>query len=155
RRLPSRSSSGNGDDDAIPEFAACFTKGLPHNRLGIGDPAAIHALIAALRAGDAERLEQVPLRGFAHLAEPQPAFAYDLVGCDSSQLSLPPAPRFASAEQGGELVELYWHALLRDVPFADYPAHPLVQEACEDLSRMSDFRGPKDNGRVTPATLFR
>jgi hypothetical protein len=30
-----------------------------------------------------------------------------------------------------------------------------VAEAAEDLSRFSDFRGPKEGGRVTPATLFR
>jgi hypothetical protein len=53
------------------------------------------------------------------------------------------------------MVELYWKALLRDAPFADYPTNPLVQQAANDLSRLSDFRGPKVNGRVTPDTLFR
>jgi membrane-associated phospholipid phosphatase len=66
-----------------------------------------------------------------------------------------PAPALASAEQAGELVEHYWQAVLRDVPFAQYESHPLAKQAAEELSSMSDFRGPKQNGRVTPQTLFR
>jgi hypothetical protein len=119
------------------------------------DPAAYQLLLAAIASEDPQQFEQIPLGGFVRLADPQAAFAYDLVGCDSSQLGVPPAPRVDSAEQAGELVELYWHALLRDVPFADYATDPLVAEACADLSRLSVFHGPKDQGRVTPATLFR
>src|SRR5262249_48117177 len=68
---------------------------------------------------------------------------------------LPPAPAFASAEQAGEMVELYWMALTRDVPFSEYDTHPLTQAAAVDLSRLSDFRGPKVGGQVTTGTLFR
>src|SRR5215471_16203774 len=35
------------------------------------------------------------------------------------------------------------------------PPPRLASAASDDLSRMSDFRGPKENGRVTPHTLFR
>ena len=97
----------------------------------------------------------MPLGGYARLANPQAALAFDLVGPDPSQLAVPPAPRFASAELAGEMVELYWHALLRDVPFATYGSNLWVGRACENLSRLSDFRGPKRDGRVTPETLFR
>jgi hypothetical protein len=68
---------------------------------------------------------------------------------------MPPAPAFASAEVAGEMAELYWMSLLRDVPFEQYDSHPIAVAACDDLSRMSDFRGPKQSGRVTPQTLFR
>lgn len=46
-------------------------------------------------------------------------------------------------------------ALTRDVPFADYASNGLVQQAAADLSRFSDFRGPKAGGQVTTGTLFR
>jgi hypothetical protein len=65
------------------------------------------------------------------------------------------APAFASAEEAGEMVELYWMALLRDVNFLDYETNPIALKAAGDLSRLSDFRGPKVGGQVTPQTLFR
>jgi hypothetical protein len=70
-------------------------------------------------------------------------------------LKLRPAPAFASAQEAGEMVELYWMALLRDINFADYESSAMAQAAAEDLSKMSDFRGPKVRGAVTTQTLFR
>ncbi len=90
--------------------------------------------------------------------------AYDLEGTDPAQLaivennarrSFRAAPAFASAEAAGEMVELYWMSLLRDVPFDVYDTNALAQAAANDLSNMSDFRGPKIGGRVTTQTLFR
>jgi hypothetical protein len=86
---------------------------------------------------------------------PQSGIAYDLEGLDSHQFTQPPAPRFHSAWEAGEIVENYWMALLRDVPYTDYATHPLALAACADLSSMLDFRGPKVGGQVTPETLFR
>lgn len=53
------------------------------------------------------------------------------------------------------MVELYWHALTRDIPFFNYGSDALVANAAADLSAMSDFRGPKSGGKVTRETLFR
>jgi hypothetical protein len=64
-------------------------------------------------------------------------------------------PTFSSAAIAGEIIELYWQALTREVPFAAYVTHPLTNAAATDLSKCSDFRGPKADGVVTPATLFR
>jgi hypothetical protein len=89
------------------------------------------------------------------LVNPGSGYAFDLEGTDSHQLKLAPAPAFASAQEAGEMAELYWMALLRDVNFADYETNSLAQAACTDLSKMSDFRGPKASGAVTPQTLFR
>jgi hypothetical protein len=53
---------------------------------------------------------------------------------------------------------VYWQSLLRDVPLTelrDDTESPDVLAACEELTRLSDFRGPKNGGRVTPSTLFR
>lgn len=155
RRVPVVAPEPNGDEAELPNYAASFTKALPHDDLGIVDPRAYQALLNALDEGSDEAFESVPLGGYARLENPHAAFSLDLLGPDPSQLGLPPAPRFASAEAAGEMVELYWHALLRDVPFSAYESHPLVARACEDLSRLSDFRGPKLEGAVTPHTLFR
>jgi len=77
-------------------------------------------------------------------------------GPDSPATSLVTTPPpIASAAKAAETIELYWEAYLRDVPFADYNVNPVVQQACNDLSRLSDFRGPKIGGAVTPQSLFR
>lgn len=109
----------------------------------------------ALDDRDPERLETVPLGGFVKLANPQAAWAFELIGPDASQLATPAPPSFSSAEQAAEMVELYWHALLRDVPFAEYPQHELAGRACADLTRQADAVGARHEGRVTAGTLFR
>jgi membrane-associated phospholipid phosphatase len=76
-------------------------------------------------------------------------------GLDSHQFSMRAAPAFSSPEEAGEMVELYWMAMLRDVNFLDYETHPFARLAAEDLSRLSDFHGPKQGAKVTPQTLFR
>ncbi|HYU31668.1 MAG TPA: vanadium-dependent haloperoxidase [Thermoanaerobaculia bacterium] len=145
----------NGDESNLPRRIACYSKGLPHDKNGEPDLKAYDVLLKALKSGEPEDFERVPLGGFVKLANPQAALAFDLVGPDGCQVALAPPPGFSSAEQASELVELYWHALARDIPFAEYGANPLIQQAAEDLSRQSAFQGPREGGRVTPATLFR
>jgi hypothetical protein len=91
------------------------------------------------------------------LVDPQAGLAFDLEGTDSHQLAIAPAPALASAWRAGEAVEVYWQALLRDVPFSQYAASPLAAAAIADLNDLSDFRGPRNSstGKVTAATLFR
>ncbi len=155
RAIPDSGQASNGDEESLPRRIACFTKCLPHNDLGEVDAAAYDLLLAALRSGEQDAFERIPLGGYRKLSNPQAAYASDLVGCDPSQLALAAPPRFDSAEQAAEMVELYWQALLRDVPFAQYETHPLAAAACEDLSRLSALSGPRRAGGVTPDTLFR
>lgn len=155
RRLNAEAQSTNRDEDRLPDRIACYSKGLPHDRLGTVDPKAYEIYLRALNSGKPEDFERIPLGGFVKLANPQAALAFDLMGPDSSQLHCPPAPGFDSAEQAGELIELYWQALARDVPFAEYGSHPLTLRAAEELSSLSDFHGPRRDGTVTSGTLFR
>lgn len=155
RRLGAGKPSANRDEDDLAERLACYSKGLPHDARGLVDSKAYDVYLRALRSGKPEDFERIPLGGFVKLANPQAAYAFDLLGPDSSQLHCVPAPGFASAEQAGEMIELYWHALLRDVPFAEYPSNPQVRKAAEELSGLADFRGPRRDGKVTPETLFR
>ncbi|HLM46001.1 MAG TPA: vanadium-dependent haloperoxidase, partial [Myxococcaceae bacterium] len=145
----------NGDEQLYPDHMANFTKALPHDDKGHVVAGAYEALLKAMETGAPEDFEAIPLGGTRKLVNPQSAFAYDLMGADSHHLTMPPAPSFASAEAAGEMVELYWHALTRDVPFDAYATDPLIQQAAASLSSLSDFRGPKDGGRVTAANIFR
>jgi hypothetical protein len=159
RAIPPMPQPDNGDEERYPTKIASFSKGLPHDRHGEVDLKAYAALLRALRSGEPEEFERIPLGGPADsrrtLVNPQAALAFDLEGPDSHALAIPPAPRFAGAEVAGEMVEDYWMALLRDIPFARYDHHPLTRRAARELGSLSAFRGPAIDGRVTPRTLFR
>ncbi len=145
----------NGDEEAYPNKIASYTKGLPHNERGEVDLAAYAALVKALDTGQPADFEAIPLGGQLKFANPQAAYAFELEGPDPHQFVMPAPPAFKSAEIAGEMIELYWQALTRDVPFAEYGSHALTNAAAADLSKCSDFRGPKVNDGATPETLFR
>ena len=145
----------NPDEDRYLTRIASYSKGLPHNRLGEVDPVAYTALLAAIESGRHDAFELVPLGGTRRLVNPQAANAYAMEGADSHDFAVPAPPAFDSAQRAAEMAEVYWQALTRDVPFAEYENNALVAEAAADLTRMSDLRAPKDGVRVTPRTLFR
>ena len=147
--------TANGDEARYPNKIGNYSKGLPHNSLGEVDLTAYGALLTAVSSGKPADFEAIPLGGTLKLANPQGGLACELEGPDSHACVQPPAPRFDSAEIAGEMVELYWMALLRDVSFTEYATNADVAAACADLSGLSDFRGPKQGGAVTPATVFR
>ena len=155
RNLPSPSHATNGDDRRYWTFIASYSKGLPHNGLGEVDAAAYDLLQDALETGEPDDFALVPLGGVAKLSDPQAALAFQMDGADSHHLGIRVPPGFSSAEEAGEMAEVYWQALTRDVPFADYDVDPDIAAAAASLSLFSDFRGPKSGGHVTPATLFR
>ncbi len=145
----------NGDEAAYPNGIATFTKSLPHDDNGIADPAALQAMLNACQQGTSQAFEDVPEGGLLQFKNPMAAFAYTLEGPDSHDHYLPPPPTIASAEQASEAAEVYWQGLLRDVPFSQYASDPVVQAACDDLNRFTDFRGPRLGGLVTPQSIFR
>jgi len=141
--------------DGSPNYIANFSKGLPHNELGEVKPEAYKSLLKALESGKPQDFEAIQLGGGRKLTNPQAGLGFDLEGPDGHSLAIPPAPRIDSAQNSGEMVELYWMALLRDVNFTEYTTNSLVTEAAADLSKLSDCRAPKVGGKVTPATIFR
>jgi hypothetical protein len=165
QRLPIPNQVSNGDEARYTNKIGSYSKCLKHDPLtGEVDLAAYNAFVAALASSNPSALETLVANGHfgntnpatqRRLVNPQSAYAFDLEGTDSHQLAMPPAPAFASAEEAGEMAELYWMSLVRDIPFADWDTDPTVQAACDDLSSLSDFRGPKQGGQVTPQTLFR
>ncbi|WP_427037109.1 hypothetical protein [Cytobacillus pseudoceanisediminis] len=152
--VPQKEHSCNGDEQ-LPGKIGSYSKGLPHNSLGEVVSEAYEQYMEALKSGNPEDFESIPMGGKVKLSNPQASYVYDLIGPDCHQLNLSKPPAFSSALEAGEMAELYWQALTRDIPFRAYESDPLIAEAAGDLSGFSDFRGPKDNGKVTPETLFR
>jgi hypothetical protein len=154
-KKPSPSFPTNGDEDTYPNKIASYTKGMSHNDRGEVELPAYNAFLKALATGRHTDFEAVPLGGRVKFTNPQAAYASTVEGLNLRARALSVPPAFASAETASEMVELYWHALTRDIPFAEYGSHSMTARAAAELSRLSDFRGPKVNGVVTPTTLFR
>jgi hypothetical protein len=153
--VPPAQHPTNGDEDLYPNKIGTYTKGLPHNQLGEVNVAAYRTMLRALQGGRTFDFERIRLGDGRQLTNPQAGLAFEMQGPDSHHLTLAPPPSFNSAEEAGEMTEVYWQALTRDVNFLDYDTNPLTIAAATDLSNLSDFRGPKANGQVTTATLFR
>jgi membrane-associated phospholipid phosphatase len=148
----------NGDEDNYPAFAP-YSKGLKHNSYGEVDSASYKSYARALSTGKPSDFDAIVLGctdpGHKVLDNPQAGLAFDLEGKDSHATYLPPAPAFSSNEEAGEIIEDYWMALARDIPFSAYDTSSLGAQAAAELSSMTDFRGPTVNGHVTQGTLFR
>ena len=158
RFIPSSFTRGNnGDEVRYPNRIGSYSKALPHQANGEVVPAAYNLMLDALRTGNPAAFEQIPLGGTTKQTSPQAGYAFDLEGGDSFTFVQPPAPAFASRELAAEISENYWMALLRDVPFTDYPSNPIAAAAAADLTLYgADFKGPKTaGGQVTPNLLFR
>jgi hypothetical protein len=155
RNVPVPPQVDNGDEFLYPSRIGNFSKGLPHNSIGEVDPAAYDALLTAVTSGEPSDFANIPLGGTVKLAAPQGGLAFTLEGTDSGQLTSPPAPALSSAERAGEMVEDYWMALAREIPFSKYGSESITSMAIADLNKLSDFTGPTVNGQVTPGTLFR
>jgi membrane-associated phospholipid phosphatase len=164
-QVPIPPHPNNGDEERYPNKIGNSTKGLHHDS-NTGEVVLrdYDALIDAINSGKFADFEALATNGHLgcddparrrRFVNPMSGYAFDLEGTDSHQLPMPPAPAFASAQEAGEMVELYWMALLRDVNFDQYTTNPVAHAAAEDLSKLTDFRGPKEGGKVTPQTLFR
>ena len=155
RPLPAQIPNTDESAFANDNYIGNFTKNLPHDGLGQVDPAAYKTFLKACTTGSQADFEAITLGGTAPYASPQAGLVVNLDGVDSAAVTIPPAPTFSSAERAGEAVELYWHALCRDVPFSQYGSEPLSSAAIADLNNLSNFKGPKQGGQVTAQTLFR
>jgi len=136
---------------------ANFSKGLPHNERGEVHRDAYEALRKALRSGKQEDFEKIPLGTVngRKLTNPQAGLAFELQGPDPQAVTVPPAPRLDSKKNVGEMVELYWMALLRDVPFTRFADDKDVAAAAAELEKYRDVFDLPFVSRITPATVFR
>ncbi|MCU1251655.1 MAG: superfamily protein [Edaphobacter sp.] len=163
RAQPLPAHLSNGDEDLYEQKYGSYSKGLPHDNLGVVEPTAYRSFMKAIASGLPQDFQGITLGGTVKLVNPQGGLAFDLEGADSHALSIPPSPTVGSAERAAEMVELYWMAICRDVPFSDYATNPDTLAAIADLNTLSAFKGPRDsavvdaagNPQVTPQTLFR
>ncbi len=153
--LPLPAHPTNGDEERHPDRAGNHTKGLRHGADGVVDPGAYESLLRALRSGRPADFEAIEIGGTRRLVNPQGGLSFELEGIDPQLTEMPPPPPVLSEETAAEAVELYWMALLRDLPFSAYDRDPRAQAAAAELSALPAFRGPRVGGRVTTGTLFR
>lgn len=155
RDRPEQTSTSNGDEQLYANRIGSFSKCLPHNQLGEVDLNAYNAMVNALNSGQPGDFEAIPLGGTVKLANPQSGYCFSMQGADAAAIASPPPPAFSSAQTAAEMVEDYWLAITRDVPFSQYSSDPLIAQAAADLSKLSDYRAPKVNGQITPDVIFR
>jgi len=154
-RQPAASHPTNGDETSLPVYIGSFTKGLPHTQLGEVQPGTYETLLHALSTGAQADFESLDRGSGAKLVDPLSAFAYQMEGADSHCLGMAAPPAFSSADAAGEMVELYWQAIARDVPFTAYTTSSITQAAVADLNRLSAFHGTGAGSQVTTGNLFR
>ena len=152
KNLPQPVHQSNGDEERYPNKIGTFSKGLPHNRLGEVDQNAFQSLMYALTNQNPEDFERIQIGGTNQLKNPQSGLTFEMYGADASHLVEAPPPAFGSAEEASEIAENYWLALTRDINYSDYSQHHLTNAAGADLSRFSDFRGPKITRGVNRST---
>src|SRR5262249_43300762 len=153
----------NGDGARFTDFSALHSKALLHDGLGVPNANSYLSFKRALTTGLFSDFENIivgtPGGGpNSKLNGPQVALAFDLEGLDSHATVIPAAPSVASAITAAEQVEHYWGALLRDVPFAEYPKNSLVAQAVADMNNLSFLRSSQNFEfpfPVKPQNLFR
>jgi hypothetical protein len=151
----------NGDETSVApvidgdtvRYIGNFHKTLPHNEFGEVVAADYDLFVAACdtieSTGLPGTLESVP-RGVASgtmpffpnvpasicagpFINPMAGGANESVGPDPKSMNMISAPSVLSNGAAAEMVELYWMALLRDVPFADFGTNADVAAALADV----------------------
>ncbi len=153
----------NGDEQLYEDLRGNFGKGLKQitndTDSSLVDPEAYNSLLFALATGNSSDFDKIQMHltpAQRKLVTPQAGLDFNLAGPDSWIHSIIAPPAIASAEKAGEMVEVYEIALLRDFNLSyTAPISFTAQNAINALNALSDFKGPKEGGVVTPQTLFR
>lgn len=174
----------NGDFSTHPDRRGTFSKGLKHDPVtGRVDAAAMAAFEAALGQARTSVFSAIEaLDTNLHLGagmatrkwvNPVAGRAFSVVAGDPQQYGeevMPPAPEFGSEELSFEIIENYWMAHLRDVPFSGYESSALALQAATELTTFRNAAiaeraaagqpteplAPVDgSGNVSPRLLFR
>lgn len=160
----------NGDEQrfadlGLPGFGS-FTKALKHYENGLVVDSSFQSLLDALDQGTQEAFNNVILGGATatpatncdevaprRLVNPLNAYSFQLIGNNSNGSRMAAAPAFDSRNTAVDMVERYWMALCRDVPFDQYDTSDLIQDACSDLNNLG-FEA-EFGFECTPQTIFR
>jgi len=145
----------NGDEALYESGIANFTKGFGHNSFGEVDMGVYEDYLAAIKTGKRADFDALVMGGIEPLVDPQAGLAYDLETYDSSQNSIPPFDTLTSPGLAAQMIESYWQALTRDVPFSQYGTDSGIAAAVAELSGLSAYEGPRIGGNVTTQSVFR
>lgn len=173
QRFRRTKKNADGEDQNIPSLVNSFTKGLIHDPNGFVDnPADYEAFIRASDSGDIDeiaalKLSPKPASWLSNIAKTAKKFkptatnknadvrgwesmgtgqTFELEGPDPQALSIPPAPKLRSHELASEMVELYWMALLRDIPFTNFAGNTAVQNAAQHISSLEWIKNRQTDG---------
>jgi len=156
RANPVVSHPCNGEEALYADKGATFTKTLVHDSFGRVDPSSYNSLINALTTGNPLDFNSIIVGGPRHLVSPQSGLAFDPEGSDGHNFAVDPAPVMAGAQTAAEMVEMYWAALLRDVPFVNYASNNMAGNAAAELNLLPGYAGPRNTShQVTINELFR
>ena len=108
-----------------------------------------------MKTGKRADFDALTMGGTERLVDPQAGLAYDLETYDPSQNSIPPFDILTSPGLAAQMIEAYWDALARDVPFSQYGTDPTIAAAAGELTGLASFAGPRISGNVTPQSIFR
>ncbi len=184
----------NHDESLITSeipFIGNFHKTLPHNEYGEVDASAYREFkntCLQIEAGVPKNFEGVPkgplspifhsksdpdaILAGAKFTSPLSGAATETHGPDPKDLEMLPAPGILSGSTAAEMTELYWMALLRDLPLASLATDPTAQIAVTEIEdafnkalTKDETHGrlrlgldlPQDNGalNLTSQTVFR
>lgn len=147
-------------DEQRPDFAGTFSKGLEHDpSTGLVDnPRDCQVLLDALdtvRTSESfpdpnavavvdtvPRASSVPEDKTRPFVNPVAGAAAGIYGIDAYDMTIRAAPGLDSRQAAIELVELYWMALMRDIPFDEWDSHPLASEAVRELDALNKTTVP-------------
>jgi hypothetical protein len=156
RQRPPEATTTNGDEQLYPNQIATATKGLPHSQLGEVQLPAYQSLLTAINSQKHSDAESIIIGYGRKLVDLESGFAYDIEGGDSHTFTAVPPPAFASAQNSVEMIELYWQAAARDVPFAQWSTDPTIASAAAEMNTLAAYQGPRDaSNQVTVANVFR
>ena len=114
------------DQSEETHFIGNFHKTLPHNDYGEVDISAYKIfkdVCIAVEAGQPVDFESIPNgdpNANSKFTSPLAGASSETHGPEPQSLEIPPAPGILSESTAAEMVELYWMALLRDEPLANF-----------------------------------
>ncbi len=147
--LPNAARAATANVATRATGSAAFGKTLTHDATGQLTPATLQSFEAATASGKIIDWERLPVSNEIRLVNPLAAYPWDKDPMAVDVIKLPPFPALESERLAEEALELYWMALLRDVPLWDYERSSLVRDAVAELRKTTL------NKEVTAQTLFR
>ncbi len=128
---------------------ASFAKTLAHDAQGEVSAATREAFEQATLTGRVAAWEALPVQSQMRLVNPLAGYNWPYDTLKASVPALPAFPALDSKALAEQAIELYWMALLRDLPLWDYARNSVVRDAAAELTKTETYAG------VTPQTLFR